>query len=39
MTAPTSWPFPRYVLRNGKPVMVRPRKPKTDLSAVEPAPF
>lgn len=37
--APTSWPFPRYVLRNGVLVMVRQRKPKVDLSGVEPAPF
>lgn len=36
--APTSWPFPRYVLRNGVLVMVRQRK-KPDLSAAEPAPF
>jgi hypothetical protein len=35
----TFWPFPRYVLRNGVLVMVRQRKAKPNLSAVEPAPF
>lgn len=36
--APSSWPFPTYVWRNGVLVMVR-RKPKVDLSNAEPAPF
>lgn len=36
--APSSWPFPTYVLRNGVLVMVR-RKQKPDLSNAEPAPF
>lgn len=37
--APSAWPFPRYVIRKGVPVMVRPRKPKPDMSSVEAAPF
>lgn len=36
--APSAWPFPRYVLRNGVLVMVK-RKPKPDLSNAELAPF
>jgi hypothetical protein len=39
MNAPTSWPFPRYVWRNGVLVMVRQRAPKPDMSGVEQAPF
>lgn len=30
MTAPSSWPFPKWVCRNGRWQMVRQRLPKPD---------
>jgi hypothetical protein len=41
MTPPTTWPFPRWVLRRGKWVMVRTKpapRPAYPVGA-EPAPF